>query len=158
MNILGGPRFIALIGSLLFFGSAHAEMINGWNVQLGENPKFENELRHSQEVKIYTGDLIIQEITKAPESGNQFIIIHIKTEQQDTNAASFKPNLLVLKNGERVFTRLKEDAFLNDFSMNPFPHLNIKRGSHHGYLIYEVPNTIQKVSVFYDSHELKVEQ
>ena len=49
---------------------------------------------------------------------------------------------LVIDN--QSFTRLSEDSFLSDYNITPLPWLRMKKGTHKGTLIYEIPDTLQK--------------
>ncbi len=149
--------FFFVVVGVLFSPAGYAETVDGWDIRLLEPVKYETHLNHTREVQIYTGDYVLRETTKTASAGKKFAFAYVSVSPQKVNVSSFNPNLFVAKNGKAVFSRIDDDAFLLDFSMRPLPHLNIRRGSHTGYLVYEIPVTVDGVSLFYDKQILKVD-
>ncbi len=150
--------FLIILLSLCLYMSpinCQAEIIDGWDVHLTEPLKYLEKLQQTREEKIYTGDYVLQETLKEPGNGKQFVLAHIAIQINDENASSFKPVLLTLRKNNLIVNRVKDDTFLADFDMKALPHLNIKRGTHKGYVIYEVDKDAQDFSIFYNNHELK---
>lgn len=149
---------ILIFGIVGFVCSASAEIVGGWDVKLSEPLKYEQELKHVREVQIYTGDYIMQESYKQPQEGMKFILAHVLVKKKDMNAASFNPNLFVVKADNKSYERLNDDAFMVDFSMKPLPHLNMRYGTYDAWLVYEVPETVQQAVLSYGKFDLRVSQ
>lgn len=150
--------YILILGLAGISFSASAALIDGWRVELTEPLKYEQELKHTREVQIYTGDFILQESYKQPQEGMKFVLAHVAVEKKDISGGAFNPNLFVIKANGKSYKRMDDDAFLVDFSMKALPHLNMRYGTYKAWLIYEVPASVEKAVLSYGKLDLQVSQ
>lgn len=144
-----------ILGIAGFVCPAFAVVIDGWDVELVEPLKYEQELKHTREVQIYTGDYIMQESYNHPQEGMKFVLAHVSVQKKEAGGASFNPNLFILKSGDKTYERVNDDAFLVDFSMKSLPHLNMRYGAYDAWLIYEIPVTVDKAVLTYGKLDLQ---
>ncbi len=136
------PFFLCALG---LSQMAFALDIDGWRVQQTGDFDIRNELTVRQEVETYTGDISIYVLEKKPSSNIVYVLVPIEIIKQDqTKSDLFDPSQLKLVIDNQSFTRLSEDSFLSDYNITPLPWLRMKKGTHKGTLIYEIPDTLQK--------------
>ena len=122
---------------LLFAFSANAD----WQFEV-LNTSVKEKISLTQEYELYTGDTILQENEKQAPNGFKFAFIEIKATNQDANAPKLVSDNFTLHAQNASFSRIKEDSFLLDYQIKPFPHLNLKKGTHKGTLLFEIPEHI----------------
>ncbi len=111
----------------------------------------------SQTYELYTGDSVVEEREKKPQTGFKFILVQIQAKNEDKSADPFKSKEILLKSGNNTYSRLKDDKFLLEYNIKPFTQLTLKKGTHQGTLIFEVPQDMDltDLKLIYNSKEIQ---
>lgn len=121
--------------TLLFFSfSAIAE----WQIKQEAINTFEK-FAKTEELQLYTGDNILHDFENLPTKGHKFVLVRISASNQDTTITPLNSLDFTIKVNGKSYSRIKEDGFLPDYSIRPFTKLKIRKGSHTGHLLFEVP-------------------
>ena len=127
---------------LLFSFSANAD----WQFEVLKT-SVKEKISLTQEYELYTGDTILQDNEKQAPKGFKFAFIEIKATNQDASAPKLISDNFTLHIKNDSFSRVKEDSFLIDYQIKPFPHLNLKKGTHKGTLLFEIPEHIDTTNL-----------
>ena len=113
-------------------------LADSWKKEIVGEVKAMNELKVTEETKIYTGDIVENDkIYKAPE-GKKYVFIPFKVKKQGVDKDMFDSYELILVTKNNEYERLEDDEFLEEFNISSFPHLRIKLGEHTGIIVYEI--------------------
>lgn len=113
-------------------------LADSWKKEITGEVKALNELKITEETKIYTGDVVENDkIHLAPE-GKKYVFVPFKVKKQGTDKDMFDSYELILVTKNNEYERLEDDEFLEEFNISSFPHLRIKLGEHSGIIVYEI--------------------
>lgn len=113
-------------------------LADNWKKEIAGEVKSLNELKVTEETKIYTGDIVENDkIHKAPE-GKKYVFVPFKVKKQGADRDMFDSYELILITKNNEYERLENDEFLEEFNISSFPHLRIKLGEHTGVIVYEI--------------------
>lgn len=121
--------------TLLFFS---VPTLAEWQIKQEDLKTFEK-FAKTDEVQLYTGDNILHDFENLPSKGHQFVLVRISATNQDTKINPLNSLEFTLKINGKTYSRIKEDGFLLDYSIRPFTKLKIRKGSHTGHLLFEIP-------------------
>lgn len=138
--------------SFLFLQNAFAD----WQIEITQQKTFEN-FKKTDEVELYTGDTILHDFENSPKENHQFVLIKINVQNQDPTIEPFNSQNFTLKTNKNSYSRLKDDKFLLNYHIKPFTNLKIKKGTHEGHLLFEVPvdELNDNMQLFYNNERIK---
>lgn len=136
--------------------SVSATIIDGWDIT-AQSAEIRPLFSLSQEVETYTGDIVLHEITHEPKEGFVYIAVPTAVSRKETDS-KFLSESVQLNIKEKKFNRVEDDAFLIDFGMKPFAHMNIKLGTHKGIYLFEIPKESLSNEMFlmYQNQKIKL--
>ena len=111
------------------------------------NTNVQTKISSTQEYEMYTGDTILQENEKQAPNGFKFVFIEIIAQNQDINTPKLSSDNFTLHIQNKTFSRIRDDIFLLDYQIKPFPHLNLKKGTHKGTLLFEIPEHLDTTNL-----------
>ena len=112
----------------------------------------------TQTYELYTGDSAVEEREKKPQEGFKFILVQIQAKNDGNSPDLFKSKEILLKTGNNTYPRLKEDKFLLEYNIKPFTQLTLKKGTHQGSLIFEVPQDMDLTDLKLIYHSKEIQQ
>lgn len=133
-----------------------ATIIDGWDIT-AQSAEIRPLFSLSQEVETYTGDIVLHEITHEPKEGFVYIAVPTAVSRKETDSKFLSESVLLNVN-EESFSRVKDDSFLIDYGMKPFPHMNIKLGTHKGVYLFEIPeeSVLNEMFLSYQNQKIKL--
>lgn len=139
--------------------AARAETIEGWEIQ-AQAPQTHQKFLETIDMETYTGDTVLKEITHDPAEGFVYVTVDLKINRNSNEGELFDSSLLTLKTPQKTYTRLpREKDFLHDYNIPSFPYLKVKKGSHNGTFLFEIPATeSQNLQLWYKDTKLDVAQ
>ena len=150
-----------ILFSGLFFVTfaARAETVDGWEIQ-AQVPQVHQNFLETIDMETYTGDTVLKEITHEPAEGFVYVTVDLKINRNSTEGELFDSSLLTLKTPQKTYTRLpREKDFLHDYNIPSFPYLKVKKGSHNGTFLFEIPATEnQNLQLWYKETKLDITQ
>ena len=102
--------------------------------------KEEEKILFDDYVEMYTGEIERQVMEQAPAPGYIYVLYEMNISKKTGNEM-LEPSDYVLKIGENTYKRIMDDYFLLDFRFRPLTHLNVKLGTHSGYILFEIPES-----------------
>lgn len=146
--------------NILFFLSCYlfpALAFCDWHIQRADFEAKEL-FKATQTYELYTGDSAVEEREKKPQEGFKFILVQIQAKNDGNSQDLFKSKEILLKSGNNTYPRLKEDKFLLEYNIKPFTQLTLKKGSHQGTLIFEVPQDMDLTDLKLIYHSKEIQQ
>lgn len=142
----------------LFFASLVfcSSLVNAeWVVQQKSIKTFDK-FAKTDEVELYTGDMVLHDFENLPKEGHKFVLVKIITQNQDTTIPPFDSMYFQLTTEQNTYSRT-EDKFLLNYGIKPFTRLKIRKGTHEGELLFEVPITelTKTPTLFYKGEKVK---
>ena len=131
-----------LIICLFFHSFAFATTIEGWNIQIN-NIQLHEKFFISEDMETYTGDMIVSELEKKPTQNHVFVQVDLTVQKAEADNNTFNSNELLLQVNGNTYPRLVDDTFLSDYNIKPFTRLKIKKGTHSGTVLFEIPFDMQ---------------
>ncbi len=150
-------RIFFYVASIMFLPiSVSATVIDGWDITV-QSAEIRPLFSLSQEVETYTGDIMLHEITHEPKKGFVYIAVPTTVSRKETDS-KFLSGSVQLSIKEKNFNRVEDDAFLIDYGMKPFAHMNIKLGTHKGIYLFEIPKESLSNEMFlmYQNQKIKL--
>ena len=150
---------ILCLGFCFVAFATQAETVDGWVIQ-AKAPQVHQNFLETIDMETYTGDTVLKEITHEPEEGFLYVTVDLKINRNSTEGELFDSSLLMLKTPQKTYTRLpREKDFLHDYNIPSFPYLKVKKGSHNGTFLFEIPATEnQNLQLWYKETKLDVAQ
>lgn len=93
----------------------------------------------SETYELYTGDSVIEENEKKAKAGFKFVLTNIQVQNDDAQAPYFRSKEIFLKADGKTYQRIKDDKFLKEYNVTPFTQLTLKKGTHKGAVLFEIP-------------------
>ena len=149
-----------LCSGLCFVAFAtQAETVDGWEIQ-AQAPQVHQNFSETVDMETYTGDTVLKEITHDPVEGFLYVTVDLKINRNSNEGEFFDSSLLTLKTPQKTYTRLpREKDFLHDYNIPSFPYLKVKKGSHNGTFLFEIPATEnQNLQLRYKDTKLDITQ
>lgn len=136
----------------LFSQNAFAD----WQIAIEQKKTFEK-FAKTDEVELYTGDMILNDFENLPTENHHFLLIKINVQNQDATVEPFDSQKFTLKTDKNTYLRVRDDKFLQNYHIKPFTRLKIRKGTHNGHLLFEVPVEELKgeTKLFYNEREVK---
>ena len=128
-----------------------------WHIQRADFEAKEL-FKATQTYELYTGDSAVEEREKKPQEGFKFILVQIQAKNDGNSPDLFKSKEILLKSGNNTYPRLKEDKFLLEYNIKPFTQLTLKKGTHQGSLIFEVPQDMDLTDLKLIYHSKEIQQ
>ena len=127
-----------------------------WKIEKNALKTFEK-FAKTDEVELYTGDSILHDFENTPSQGNKFVLVKITASNQDTTIQSLNSLEFKLKVNDKMYSRIADDKFLLNYNIKPFTRLKIKKGTHEGHLLFEVPITelSNNATLFYNNKPIQ---
>ena len=135
-------------------------LADNWKKEIAGEVKALNELKVTEETKIYTGDIVENDkIYKAPE-GKKYVFVPFKVKKQGADKDMFDSYELILVTKNNEYERLEDDEFLEEFNISSFPHLRIKLGEHTGIIVYEIDanDSIDEAYLKYNDEKIQLKK
>lgn len=135
-------------------------LADSWKKEITAEVKALNELKVTEETKIYTGDIVENDkIYKAPE-GKKYVFVPFKVKKQGADKDMFDSYELILVTKNNEYERLEDDEFLGEFNISSFPHLRIKLGEHTGIIVYEIDanDSIDEAYLKYNDEKIQLKK
>ncbi len=139
--------------------TAQAETIDGWNIK-AQAPQIHEKFFETVEMETYTGDTVLKEILYEPTKESLYVTVHLNINRNSNEGEFFDSSLLTLKTPQKTYTRLpREKDFLHNYNISSFPYLKVKKGTHNGTLLFEIPKAEnQDLTVYYKETKLDTVQ
>ena len=127
-----------------------------WKIEKNALKTFEK-FAKTDEVELYTGDSILHDFENTPSQGTKFVLVKITASNQDTTIQSLNSLEFKLKVNDKMYSRIADDKFLLNYNIKPFTRLKIKKGTHEGHLLFEVPITelSNNATLFYNNKPIQ---
>ena len=145
-------KALSLISLALFSLPAFAD----WKIEKNALKTFEK-FAKTDEVELYTGDSILHDFENTPSQGNKFVLVKITANNQDSTIDPLNSSNFKLKIEDKTYERIADDKFLLNYNIKPFTRLKIKKGTHEGHLLFEVPITelSNNATLFYNNEPIQ---
>ena len=127
--------FFYLIWSIPAFSTE----IDGWKMNVSSK-KEQEKILFDDYVEMYTGEIERQIMEKTPEDGHVYVLYEMSVSKKDGNEV-LEPSDFTLSVNGKNYERIMDDYFLLDFRLRPLTHLNVKLGTHVGYILFEIPES-----------------
>lgn len=122
--------FMILLSSII--------LADSWKKEINGEVRSLNELKVTEETKIYTGDIVENDKIHKATEGKKYVFVPFKVKKQGADKDMFDSYELILITKNNEYERLEDDEFLEEFNISSFPHLRIKLGEHTGVIVYEI--------------------
>ena len=127
-----------------------------WQIKKNDLKTFEK-FAKTDEVELYTGDTILHDFENIPTEGHKFVLVKIAVTNQDTSIPPLNSLAFKLKINDKTYSRIDNDKFLLNYNIKPFTRLKIKKGTHEGHLLFEIPTAelSNNVTLFYNDKPIQ---
>lgn len=135
-----------------------AQTVDMWTIKAG-TPKTHENFLETIDMQTYTGDTVLKEISHVPTQGFTFITVDLNISREQAGD-SFDSARVSLKTPANTYERLPRSRdFLHEYNIKSFPYLKIKKGTHTGTLLFEIPITENKnIELYYKDQKLDISQ
>lgn len=139
--------------ALVFLSS---DVFADWQITKNDLKTFEK-FAKTDEVELYTGDSILHDFENLPTEGHKFVLVKITANNQDTTMQPLNSLEFKLKVNDQIYSRITDDKFLLNYNIKPFTRLKIKKGTHEGHLLFEIPTAelSNNVTLFYNDKPIQ---